>query len=106
MLTLLIAVVVSFACVFGFIILSLVSLQAGLASLQAGQASGQWQAASLNASLLATLGNAYAGLIYPIVVAVISIVIGSMFIKESRNVRIWDEVGGHDDDLASAATAP
>ncbi len=60
----------------------------------------------ISASLLATLGNAYAGLIYPIVVAVISIVIGSMFIKESRNVRIWDEVGGHDDDLASAATAP
>ena len=46
------------------------------------------------ATLLASTGNLYAGLIYPIVVALITVVVGGLFIKESRHVRIWDEVGG------------
>ena len=46
-------------------------------------------------------GNLYAGLIYPIIVALISVVVGGLYIKESRHVRIWDEVGGHDDDRAA-----
>jgi len=47
------------------------------------------------ASLLASTGNLYAGLIYPIVVALVTAAIGWYFIKESRHTRIWDEVGGH-----------
>jgi MFS family permease len=46
------------------------------------------------ASLLAATGNLYAGLVYPIIVAIITVVVGGLFIRESRHVRIWDEVGG------------
>ena len=53
------------------------------------------------ATLLTATGNLYAGLIYPIIVALISVVVGGLYIKESRHVRIWDEVGGHDDDRAA-----
>jgi MFS family permease len=48
----------------------------------------------ISAALLAATGNLYAGLVYPIVVALITVVIGGLYIKESRHVRIWDEVGG------------
>ena len=48
------------------------------------------------AALLAATGNLYAGLIYPIVVALITVVIGGLYIKESRQVKIWDEVGGEE----------
>jgi sugar phosphate permease len=54
------------------------------------------------AALLAETGNLYAGLIYPIAVALITVVVGGLYIRESRHVRIWDEVGGHHDDLAAA----
>jgi len=37
-------------------------------------------------------GNLYAGLWYPISVALITFVVGSLFLKESKDVRIWDEV--------------
>jgi MFS family permease len=37
-------------------------------------------------------GNIYAGLWYPIAVALITFVVGSLFLKESKDVRIWDEV--------------
>src|SRR3954468_6533111 len=56
------------------------------------------------ASLLAATGNLYAGLIYPIVVALITVVVGALFLKESRHVKIWDEVGGHIEPTAPAAT--
>jgi MFS family permease len=36
--------------------------------------------------------NIYAGLIYPIIVASITFVVGSLFLKETRHVRIWDEL--------------
>jgi MFS family permease len=55
------------------------------------------------AALLAATGNLYAGLVYPIVVALITVVVGGLYIRESRHVKIWDEVGGHHDDLAPAA---
>jgi MFS family permease len=55
------------------------------------------------AGLLAATGNLYAGLIYPIAVALITVVVGGLYIKESRHVRIWDEVGGHDDDIRPTA---
>ena len=49
------------------------------------------------AALLAATGNLYAGLIYPIIVALITVVVGGLFIRESRHVKIWDEVGGHEE---------
>jgi MFS family permease len=37
--------------------------------------------------------NIYSGLWYPITVALITFVVGSLFLKESKDVKIWDEVG-------------
>ena len=37
-------------------------------------------------------GHIYAGLWYPISVALITFVVGTLFLKESKDVRIWDEV--------------
>ena len=54
------------------------------------------------AGLLSATGNLYAGLIYPIVVALITVVIGGLYIRETRHVRIWDEVSGD----ATSATTP
>jgi MFS family permease len=48
------------------------------------------------AGLLTATGNLYAGLVYPITVALITVIVGGLFIRESRHVRIWDEVGGHE----------
>ena len=45
-------------------------------------------------AILAATGNLYAGLIYPIVVATMTLIIGGLYIRETHNVRIWDEVGG------------
>jgi len=58
------------------------------------------------ASLLAATGNLYAGLIYPITVALITVVIGGLYIKESRHVKIWDEVGGIDGEEPVRPSAP
>ena len=44
------------------------------------------------ASLTARTGHIYAGLWYPIIVALMTFVIGSLFLKESKDVKIWDEV--------------
>jgi MFS family permease len=55
------------------------------------------------AGLLAATGNLYAGLIYPIAVALITVVVGGLYIRESRHVKIWDEVGGHDEAPDDAA---
>ncbi len=64
-------------------------------------------AASVPAGSLAFLnpagtpgGNIFAGLVYPIAVALMTVVIGGLYIKETRGVRIWDEVGGHHEDTA------
>jgi MFS family permease len=46
------------------------------------------------ASLFAATGNIYAGLIYPITVALITAAVGWRFVRETNQVRIWDEVGG------------
>lgn len=45
-------------------------------------------------SIIASTGNIYAGLYYPMIVAGITFVVGSLLLKESRNVKIWEEVGG------------
>lgn len=42
--------------------------------------------------ICAQTGNLYAGLIYPIAIALMTVVIGSIFLKETRHVRIWDEM--------------
>jgi len=45
-------------------------------------------------SLCAATGNIIAGLYYPMIVAGITLVFGSLFLKETHGTRIWDEVGG------------
>ena len=43
-------------------------------------------------SLCAATGNIYAGLYYPMAVAGLTFIVGSIFLKETRHVRIWEEV--------------
>jgi len=43
-------------------------------------------------AVVARTGHIYAGLWYPIGVAVITFIIGSLFLKESKDVKIWDEM--------------
>jgi hypothetical protein len=45
-------------------------------------------------SVVAATGSIYAGLYYPIGVALISFVVGSLFLKETRHVKIWYEAEG------------
>jgi MFS family permease len=45
-------------------------------------------------SLCAATGNIYAGLYYPMIVAGITLVFGSILLKETHGTKIWDEVGG------------
>ncbi|HLE55641.1 MAG TPA: MFS transporter [Rhodothermia bacterium] len=46
----------------------------------------------ISTALVARTGNIYAGLIYPIVVALVTFVVGSLYLKESHTHRIWDEI--------------
>jgi len=46
-------------------------------------------------SVIAATGNIYAGLYYPIVVAGLTFVIGSLLLVETHRYRIWDEVDPH-----------
>ena len=41
---------------------------------------------------VARTGNVYAGLVYPIVVALMTFVVGSLALKERKDHRLWDEV--------------
>jgi len=43
-------------------------------------------------SVVASTGNIYAGLYYPMIVAGVTFVIGSIFLRETRGHRIWEEV--------------
>jgi len=43
-------------------------------------------------SIVAETGNIYAGLYYPIAVAAITFVIGSLYLRETKNVLIWKEI--------------
>jgi MFS family permease len=47
-------------------------------------------------------GNLYAGLVYTIVVSLVTAIVGWFFIPETRNRKIWEEVGGH----TTVAAAP
>ena len=42
--------------------------------------------------VIAATGNIYAGLYYPIGVAAITFVVGSLLLRETRHVRIWEEL--------------
>jgi hypothetical protein len=42
-------------------------------------------------SIVASTGNIYAGLYYPIAVALITFVVGSLVLKETHHVKIWKE---------------
>jgi MFS family permease len=45
-------------------------------------------------SLCATTGNIYAGLYYPMIVAGMTFIVGSLLLRETHGRRIWDEVSG------------
>jgi MFS family permease len=44
-------------------------------------------------SICATTGNIYAGLYYPMAIAGMTFVVGSLLLRETHGHRIWDEVG-------------
>ena len=44
-------------------------------------------------SSCAATGNIYAGLYYPMIVAGMTFVVGSLLLKETHGTKIWDEVG-------------
>jgi hypothetical protein len=54
--------------------------------------------------LCAVTGNIYAGLIYPISFAVLTFVVGTKTLPETKDVRIWDELEAkrHGDDVVPA----
>jgi MFS family permease len=54
-------------------------------------------------SVIAQTGNIYAGLYYPIVVAILTFIIGSLLLKETRHTLIWDEVKAADYEDRSAS---
>ena len=43
-------------------------------------------------SIVAQTGNIYAGLYYPIAIAAITFLVGSVFLRETKHVLIWEEV--------------
>ena len=45
-------------------------------------------------STVAATGNIYAGLYYPMIVAGMTFIVGSLLLRETRGNRIWDEAGG------------
>jgi MFS family permease len=45
-------------------------------------------------SVIAKTGNIYAGLYYPIIIAGITFIVGSLLLPETRHVRIWAEASG------------
>jgi MFS family permease len=51
----------------------------------------------IGVSIIAQTGNIYAGLYYPMAIAALTFVIGSIALKETRGRKIWDEVPGEKD---------
>ena len=43
-------------------------------------------------SAIAATGDIYAGLWYPVIVAGITFIVGTLFLRETQQVKIWDEV--------------
>ena len=54
-------------------------------------------------SSVAATGNIYAGLYYPMIVAGVTFVVGSLLLRETQGVRIWDEARGFTPAPISAA---
>jgi MFS family permease len=46
----------------------------------------------IGTALVLKTGNQFGGLIYPISIALLTFVIGTFFVKETRDVRLWDEL--------------
>jgi MFS family permease len=44
-------------------------------------------------SVIAATGNLYAGLCYPVFIAGSTFVVGTLLLRETRHIRIWDELG-------------
>jgi hypothetical protein len=69
-------------------------------------------AAAASGGALAFLGSItpggpeFAGLWYPIIVALMSVVIGGIWIRETKDERIWDEVGGHEEAHETRSEGP
>ena len=49
-------------------------------------------------------GNIYLGLAYTIIVALMTVVIGTLFLREPKGVKIWHEVGGEEPGMVTEAT--
>ncbi|MEX1185622.1 MAG: MFS transporter [Gemmatimonadaceae bacterium] len=47
-------------------------------------------------ALVARTGNIYAGLLFPITIALTTFVVGSLYLTEQHKTRIWDEVEGEE----------
>lgn len=46
----------------------------------------------ISTALVAKTGNIYAGLWYPVIVALLSVVVGGLWVPENRHARLWDEL--------------
>lgn len=57
-------------------------------------------------SLCAATGSIYAGLAYPMLVAFVTFVVGTRYLPEVRDVRIWDELEAGRSDEGTAEPAP
>jgi hypothetical protein len=49
-------------------------------------------------------GNIFLGLSYTIIVALMTVVIGALFLREPRGAKIWSEVGGEEPGMVTEAT--
>jgi len=49
-------------------------------------------------------GNFYLGLAYTIIVAVMTVIIGTLFLRQPRGAKIWSEVGGEEPGMVTEAT--
>lgn len=56
-------------------------------------------------SVIANTGNIYAGLYYPMAIAGITFVVGSILLKETHGHRIWEEINVEADELAATKEA-
>lgn len=56
-------------------------------------------------SVIEKTGNIYAGLYYPMIIASITFVVGSLVLKETHGHRIWEEVKVEDDELEATIEA-
>lgn len=56
-------------------------------------------------SVIANTGNIYAGLYYPMIIAGITFIIGSVLLRETNGHRIWEEVKVEDDELKTTKEA-